>query len=178
VKYYIDTEFWERPGQIDIISLGLVAEDGRELYLENAMFDWDMLEALACHPSIKISGTPNWLLENVFPRLGPWTARVGPNEMGTRVRNLIRDDEPEFWGYYADYDWVVFCWLQGRMIDLPKGWPKWCRDLKQLFERHGISRDELPKQTGDVHNALDDARWMKLAHEHVLKKELCMWCYS
>lgn len=27
-------------------------------------------------------------------------------------------------GYYADYDWVAFCQLFDRMIDLPKDFPK------------------------------------------------------
>jgi hypothetical protein len=36
VKYWIDTEFIERPYTIDLISVGLVAEDGRELYAETA----------------------------------------------------------------------------------------------------------------------------------------------
>lgn len=42
---------------------------------------------------------------------------------------------PEFYAYYADYDWVVFCWLFGRMIDLPKGFPMYCKDLKQELDR-------------------------------------------
>ena len=32
MKYWIDTEFIERPCTIDLISIGLVAEDGREFY--------------------------------------------------------------------------------------------------------------------------------------------------
>ena len=36
----------------------------------------------------------------------------------------------QFYGYYSDYDWVVFCWLFGRMIDLPKGFPMFAFDLK------------------------------------------------
>ncbi len=44
------------------------------------------------------------------------------------------DKVNEFYGYYADYDWVVFCWLWGRMIDLPKGFPHYCKDLIQIFD--------------------------------------------
>ena len=39
-----------------------------------------------------------------------------------------------FYAYYADYDWVAFCWLFGKMIDLPKGFPMYCRDLKQELD--------------------------------------------
>lgn len=44
------------------------------------------------------------------------------------------DDKPEFYGYFADYDWVVFCWLFGKMIDLPKSFPYYCKDLKQMLD--------------------------------------------
>ena len=39
-----------------------------------------------------------------------------------------------FYGYYSDYDWVAFCWLFGKMIDLPKGFPMYCIDLKQELD--------------------------------------------
>jgi hypothetical protein len=91
---------------------------------------------------------------------------------------------PVFYGYYADYDWVVFCWLFGKMNNLPNGFPKYCIDLKQEFnrienlykwvrnsdyririlEKAGktiTSIKELrnyPKQTNE-HNALADAKW-------------------
>ena len=40
MKYWIDTEFIEQPYAIDLISVGLVAEDGRELYAESSEVDW------------------------------------------------------------------------------------------------------------------------------------------
>jgi hypothetical protein len=87
---------------------------------------------------------------------------------------------PEFYGYYADYDWVVFCWLFGKMIDLPKGFPMYCVDLKQEMERLnetlGCNKDHkegsykikehkgYPKQENE-HNALADAKWNKELYE-------------
>lgn len=41
---------------------------------------------------------------------------------------------PELYAYYADYDWVVFCWIFGKMMDLPDGFPMYCRDLKQILD--------------------------------------------
>ncbi|WP_428743140.1 hypothetical protein [Tenacibaculum sp.] len=46
--------------------------------------------------------------------------------------------KPEFYAYYADYDWVLFCWLFGRMVDLPNGFPMYCKDLKQMLDEHFI----------------------------------------
>ena len=96
------------------------------------------------------------------------------------------DNKPQFYAYYADYDWVVFCWLFGKMIDLPSGFPMYCIDLKQEVDNYisktwkdvemstwghgGITLNKLkqhpnyPKQTNE-HNALADARWNKELYE-------------
>jgi hypothetical protein len=87
-------------------------------------------------------------------------------------------NQPEFYGYCSDYDWVVFCQLFGTMLDLPKGFPKFAFDLKQTLNEKALVYDDdqysnldisgkieylktnsnYPKQTNE-HNALDDARW-------------------
>lgn len=59
-----------------------------------------------------------------------------------------------FASHNCDYDWVVFCWLFGPMVELPKGWPKFCRDLKQ----EAVRRHASLLHHNDTHNALNDAR--------------------
>jgi hypothetical protein len=104
------------------------------------------------------------------------------------INDFIEDHgEPKFYAYYADYDWVVFCWLFGNMMSLPKGFPKYCRDLKQILdekvELFGSvcaskpksfiatlnlvkARNDYPKQEENTaHSAIDDARWNKQLHE-------------
>ncbi len=49
------------------------------------------------------------------------------------VKSSTVMNDVEFYAYYADYDWVVFCWLFGKRIDLPKGFPMYCSDLKQML---------------------------------------------
>lgn len=88
----------------------------------------------------------------------------------------------EFYGYYSAYDHVALCWLFGRMIDLPKGFPMYSKDLKQISDssyseakrryynnpinegKSFISELKLhpiyPKQSNE-HNALADAKWNK-----------------
>ena len=99
--------------------------------------------------------------------------------------DVVEKTAPEFYGYYSDYDWVVFCWLFGKMIDLPKGFPMYCIDLKQTLDEkinnyhvkvgtikkdfnstlNDIkSFDSYPKQTNE-HHALADARWNKQLYE-------------
>lgn len=181
MKYFIDTEFKESfTGRwlvskvrhyIDLISIGIVSEDGRTYYAISNEFDvkdvWNTL-----------SNGEYWLRDNVLKPI--WEELREQQEKISRVyhedlvswscegvRNLIhwhgksnksiaqdikdfvgeRDstsmtvyksgteyvykDDIEFYGYYADYDWVVICSLFGRMIDLPKGFPMYCNDLQQ-----------------------------------------------
>lgn len=75
--------------------------------------------------------------------------------------------KPEFWGYFSDYDWVVFCQLFGTMIELPKGFPMYCRDIKQMADQMGDIR--IPKPEVNIHHALADARWVKTAYDYLAK---------
>lgn len=148
-KFFLDTEFIESgPGApIDLLSIGIVCEDGREFYAESA--------------SANLSMASTWVEENVLPHLKGDGILLGP--MGDKIKEFVGDCEPEFWGYYADYDWVVFCQIFGAMIDLPKGWPMFCRDIKQLCMDRG--NPQLPEQTSTEHNALNDARWNMEAYD-------------
>jgi len=148
MRYFIDTEFIEAPFYLDPVSVALVAEDGREFYAINQEFN--------SFPA------DQWVRTNVFPKLPPrndprWMTK---RDIAAALRAFVGDGQPpEFWAYYADYDWVLFCWLLGgRMIDMPTGWPMLCMDLKQVMIERGIARDSLPADT-NAHDALDDARW-------------------
>lgn len=153
MRFWLDTEFLEDGKTIDLISIGVVAEDGRTFYAQQIQSD-DFNARL----------TP-WLRENVLPHLTAdrWLTR---DEIRAQLLDFCDPDKygkPEFWGYYADYDWVVLCQLFGRMIDLPKGWPMYCRDIKQLCDELG--NPKLPEQGKGEHHALADAQWNKVAWE-------------
>lgn len=164
MRYFIDTEFAEKPHTIELISIGIVAKDGREFYAEASDFDptsaneWvagNVLPALWSRQSDKASF-------NAWSRDGGEGGLMLRKDIGPEVSRWIGDDTPEFWGYYSAYDWVVFCWLFGAMVDLPKGWPMYCRDLKQLCDSLGNPRLTQPKTS--EHHALFDARWNKAAY--------------
>ena len=153
MKYFIDTEFIEYPCTIDLISIGIKCEDGREFYAINKEFDPFMAS--------------DWVKENVIAKLEDpkecnWWMPY--RQIKAEVLNFVGDDKPEFWGYYSDYDWVAFCWLFGSMIDLPKGWPMYCRDLKQLMDTEGLKG--IPAPEGE-HNALEDAKWNWELYKHL-----------
>lgn len=147
-RIWFDTEFIEDGHTIDLISIGMVREDGHYLYLENNECD--------------VKRASDWVRFNVFPRLEGGIAEMSRTEIAIAVHRFA-GEKPEFWGYYADYDWVALCQLYGTMMALPKGWPMFCLDIKQECMRLGNPR--LPEQGKGEHNALADARWNKSAWE-------------
>jgi hypothetical protein len=155
MKYFIDTEFIERGPRhpIELISIGIVCEDGRTFYAISSEFD-------PSHAS-------EWVRENVLSHLEPEKTRSTVTELARQIyvftSPLVYGSKPEFWGYYADYDWVVFCQIFGTMVDLPKGFPMYCRDIKQWCVELG--NPQLPAQDSTEHNALNDAKWNKVAWE-------------
>lgn len=148
MKIFFDTEFIEDGRTIDLISIGMVREDGATLYFENNECDY--------------ARASEWVRENVLSHL------AGPRVQADRAsiaRNVLEfvGEKPEFWAYYADYDWVALCQLYGTMVRLPKGWPMYCRDVKQWCDALGSPK--LPKQKSEEHNALFDALWTHEAYE-------------
>lgn len=209
MKYFIDTEFIEgfkkplfgkKRHFIDLISIGIVAEDGREFYAVSKEFNprdadkWvtdNVLtplelefyknesayaktyhsESLILKNFLKWRGKSNKQIANaILTFIHPETFKKfkgSEQEFYSRAKEYGWGEKIEFYGYYADYDWVLFCSLFGRMVDLPKDFPMHCIDLKQSFDdAFPIYQKDIkecidyPKQTNE-HNALADAKWNK-----------------
>lgn len=144
MKYWFDTEFIENGTTIDLMSIGVISEDGRTFYAE----------PLEC----QLYRAGDWVKANVIPHLtGNKTPRA---EIAKQLVEFV-GEKPEIWAYYADYDWVALCQLFGTMMQLPKGWPMYCRDVKQLCD--SLGNPKLPEQTSTEHNALADAEWCREA---------------
>lgn len=153
MRYFLDTEFNEDGKTIELISIGIAREDGATLYLVSAEFD-----PTACQ---------DWVKENVLPKLGD-APRMTRKQIADEILRFVpADPKPEFWGYFADYDWVVLCQLFGRMVDLPKGFPMYCMDLKQWAKQLGVDIKKAVPQPADAHNAIADAMWMREAHAYL-----------
>jgi len=227
MKYFIDTEFIEgfhkplfgkRRHFIDLISIGIVCEDGREYYAISSEFnpkdadEW--VRDNVIHP-IEInlyqqlspvekdrhySNRGKSAFKYLLDRFGKSNKQISEEVFQFCSQDTlslekakhydVKYEKNEFYAYYADYDWVVFCSLFGRMIDLPNGFPMYCKDLKQMLDDFVTEKwlpdsksymqgtgvditfdlaleklkglDEYPKQENE-HSALDDAIWnMKL----------------
>lgn len=182
MKYFFDTEFIEHATGIQLVSIGIVCEDGRTFYAESCSFD----ERLA----------DDWVKKNVLNklRLQFWTKdTIAWDEKARRTTevfgsesfiknsilgwiNAVSDDKnPEFYAYYASYDWVVFARIFGRLIEKPEHFPMWVIDLKQMMWERGLTKEwkqeNLPDPEGE-HDALVDALWNKKLYQLIINHKI------
>lgn len=167
-----DFEFLENGRTIELISIGMVCDDGREYYAVNR----DM--------PVRRIRKHKWLMENVVPSLPkaqgdrrltmPKRWLFDYADLSVKPRKRIAAEvaafiqatgdpeaganDVELWANYGAYDHVALCQLWGPMIDLAPGVPMFTNDIQQEARRLGIGWDELPKQESGEHNALADAR--------------------
>jgi 3' exoribonuclease, RNase T-like len=177
-RFYLDCEFIEDGVTIDLISIGLVCEDGREYYAENSearlelASDWVKKNVISCLYSQQSDKS----IYNAWSRDGGSGGLLSRQEIARSVLEFCDIDRhgiPEFWGEWCAYDWVAFCQLFGKMIDLPKGYPMRCRDIIQMCKDElGLSSRDLPAslETDGNHNALLGARTVKLRHEWLIDR--------
>ena len=161
-----DLEFLEDGRTIELISIGMVCDDGREYY------------AVSSDMPVRRIRKHDWLMENVVPHLPhghgdrrnhlPRRWLVDYFDPTVKARTTIAAEvaafiqaagpNVELWANYGAYDHVCLAQLWGRMIDLPEGVPMFTHDIQQEARRLGYAWDDLPKQEGAEHNALADAR--------------------
>ncbi|MFD6025715.1 3'-5' exoribonuclease domain-containing protein [Streptomyces griseoluteus] len=174
-----DLEFLEDGRTIELISIGMVCDDGREYYAVNR----DM-------PVRKIR-KHKWLMENVVSGLPkghgdrrnhvPKSWLFDYADPVVKRRERIADDvmtfiraagpDVELWANYGAYDHVALAQLWGRMIDLPEGVPMFTCDIQQERARLGLRWDELPQQESGEHNALADARHNQTVRRWLAEQE-------
>ncbi|APT92213.1 hypothetical protein CPHO_04150 [Corynebacterium phocae] len=146
MRYFYDTEFIEDGQTIELVSIGIVAEDGREYYAVST--DFDAAKANA------------WVRENVLNQL------PSPSSKAWKPLDTIRAEVLEFlcrptsqvqlWAWVGAYDHVVLAQLWGDMTGLPRTLPRYTRELRQYWEFAG--RPALPPVPDGNHDALVDAR--------------------
>jgi hypothetical protein len=156
VRFFYDCEFIEDGRTIDLVSIGMVDETGREFYAVSTEFD--------------ASRAIGWVRRHVLAQLPP------PSDPAWRDRARIRAGlldfltgpaEPiELWAWMSAYDHVALAQLWGDMRALPRQIPRFTHELRQRWEDAGSP--PLPEQPDGLHDALADARhnltrWRALA---------------
>jgi hypothetical protein len=162
LRIFFDFEFIENGDAFVMkpISIGMVREDGEKFYREFEGVDW--------------SKANQWVIQNVRPKLRSFnnldnSALVNKKDAAKQIKEFV-GEKPEFWAYFADYDWVLLCQLYGPMINLPEGWPKYCLDLKQYMYHMGVDKDYLYSWgiiNEEAHGALADAEWNRKAFDFI-----------
>jgi hypothetical protein len=150
-RYFYDCEFVEDGRTVDLVSIGVVDEHGREFYAISTEFDG--------------SRALPWVRRNVLDRL------PSPGDPAWRSRARIRDElyeflvaplrarpdeELELWAWYAAYDHVALAQLWGAMPALPREIPRFTKELRQRWD--DLGRPPLPAAAARRHDALVDAR--------------------
>ncbi len=147
LRYFYDTEFIDNGRTIELISIGVAAEDGREYYAISTEFDPER--------------AGQWVRKHVLPKLPSpasplWRSR---RQIRTELEDFFGidgDEEIELWAWVGAYDHVVLCQLWGPMTDLPPAIPRFTRELRQFWEERGCPR--MPPRPRDAHDALVDAK--------------------
>lgn len=201
MKYFIDFEFIEgfrkplfgkKHHFIDMISIGIYREDGESYHCLSSEYrhkdasEWVKENVIIPIYIDRVHGDQrnHWSAETFHKYFGKTNEQIKLEVLEFfgcwRDVHFYRAPEGiEVYGYYSDYDWVLLCSLFGRMIDLPKGFPMYCIDLKQTLDEVAAKgnfpqshpptdlQDSIsmlkshrlyPKQKNE-HNALADAIW-------------------
>lgn len=189
MRIYYDTEFHSDDRVIELLSIGMVREDDKQLYL---IVGDD-------HGAISRAVNDDWLRENVIVHLPiafydrgydvdgyrwrwEWDTKHrdyqraavhSRKEIARRVREFIAaTPDAQLWADYGAYDHVAYAQLFGRMIDLPDGFPMATFDIQQEAARTCCDLSDPPiSPVGPEHNALGDAIHAKALHEYLIQRE-------
>ena len=153
MKYFFDTEFVydvddDRDWSLELVSIGIVAEDGREYY--------------AINPA-GVGEANGFVRACVLPHLGNGAWRT-EREIAADIRAFVTDN-PEFWVYMGAFDYVLLSGLMGGFNRWPNGWPYLANDLRQLLDAMGHVGIRQPDDA--PHNAIEDARWIAQTYAEV-----------
>lgn len=186
MNLYFDTEFTGLHAETTLISIGIVAENGKKFYAEFSDYDESQCD--------------DWIRENVLNHtiLGGndiLAKRLGEDSETTVVLGgeadiqyelsewLKQFDGVQFVSDVCHYDMVMLIDIFGGAFDLPKNVSAVCRDINQDIAKHyGISereafdksREDIVSElcgsfiAGDKHNALYDAEVIKAIYREVV----------
>jgi hypothetical protein len=142
MRIFVDTEFTDFI-DCDLISIALVADDGREFYAERTDFDRKACSAFVC--------------EAVLPQLGRYPERMfSRSSLRSELHNWLRQFGRGTFcmDFHGDWDLLVDA-LDG----VPEGWEA----LLVWDQADKVRLESYFQQFGGRHHALHDARALHYA---------------
>lgn len=172
MRYFYDLEFLEDGLTIDPISIGVVAEDGREYYAVNSSVDWHGVMDHDWLPGNVVPHLPTWVSDDGYRLLDMSSTVVQTRKtIQTELWEFFRPNPDEYrdtqlWAWCGAYDHVALCQiLGGPMVGLHgTGMPFYTNDLKSLtdlFLPREFRYVDTEVNTAGAHNALADARSLR-----------------
>ena len=185
MNIFMDSEFCGLQKDTQLISIGLISEDGREFYAEFASINTELLD--------------DWIIENVLMN----TAKYGEvnetdiviNEsdyhFGTKeeIQEELKEwlsqfDEVQLVSDVCHYDMVLFIDIFGSAFDLPENVSPVCYDINQDIASYyeesqkdafNRNREDILEEkgitiVGQKHNSLYDARVIQQIY-NILREE-------
>ncbi len=178
MRVFLDTKFTGLHQETTLISIGLVAESGRDFYAEFTDFDRSQVT-----PRIQ----DNVINKLCFPRdeLAPPIANTtvtGNKELVTRILgewlNSLHPPPLDMWADCLAYDWVLFCQLWGGAFFIPRPVYYIPFDLCTLLYLKGVDPDITREvyaygneANGEKHSALWNAKTIKACYEKLMGLE-------
>jgi hypothetical protein len=183
MKLYFYTEFTGLHQKTTLISIGVIAENGKTFYAELTDYDKTQIH--------------DWLQTNVIDNLYLKNSGVSStdveyvgdvNGLKIALENWFKQfDKVEIWSDCLSYDWVLFCQIFGHAFNIPKNIYYIPFDICTLFICKGIDADIQREEFayGDIkdetflfeksqeykkHNALWDAKVIKDCYLKLMKQ--------
>lgn len=144
MRYFYDTEFVEDGRTIDLISIAVVCEDGREYYAHVDKYDH---AKAAAHPFVS---------EHVLPHVEGMPL-LAPEQVKAELAEFFLGNI-DLWGYFPAWDHIALMQLWGSFTDQPPWLPMRTNDICTFAQLTG--QGILPQPEG-AHDALVDARWTR-----------------
>jgi len=178
MKIFFDTEFTGLHQNTTLISIGLVAENGKTFYAEFNDYDKSQID--------------NWLQGNVIDNLlfncydyyqnAPETFITKINDYHLKASSIIvaehlniwlsQFEKVEMWSDCLSYDWVLFSQLYGHAFNIPKNVYYIPFDICTLLAIRNIDPDINREDFSGLNNSPD-----KIKHNALWDAKVIQACY-
>lgn len=181
MKVFLDTEFTGLHKETTLVSIGLVAEDGRTFYAELNDYDESQVDEWIQKQVIDNLVFKNY--KEMFPKgfvsgIKDYMMKGNTEQVAGRLQLWLEQfkEQVTIWSDCLAYDWVLFNNLFGTAFDIPKCVYyipfDICTLLATVGEDPDVSREEFAGFVSlkGKHNALHDAKVIKACYEKLKKK--------